>query len=300
MIWVCPQSGSAPVVRFIEDARKTLAVNMYYLSSKPILRAIAADVRRGVKTYVIVDAEPYRMSRATVSKEVARIRATGAQVHLAPARFEGRYRFDHAKYAVSHGEVLIGTANWDSSAFHHNREYLDKSTNPALVTALERVFRADWFNRPAGDRARAGAPTLIVSPGSEPALARLIEQRGPVEIETEELGDDPAIIRAIEAKKGEARIIFPMTLSQKDRDRVAQLQRAGVHVAFLPKKPVYLHAKMIVGETAGFVGSQNFSASSLNANREVGIILYSARARNALRRQFARDWHQADHLHQPT
>ncbi|SIR29452.1 MULTISPECIES: phospholipase D-like domain-containing protein [Acidiphilium] len=300
MISICPQSGPAPVIRFIEDARVTLGINVYYLASKPVLRAIKADVRRGVKTYVIVDGEPYGISRSLVSRELAHLRATGAHVHVAPKRFEGRYRFDHAKYAVSHGEVLIGSANWDASAFHHDRDYIDRTASPALVAALERIFRADWFNLPAGDQGRTSAPTLVVSPGAEPTLARVIDQSGHVDIEAEELGDDPPIIRAIEAKGPDARIIFPMTLSRSDRDRVAALQRHGVHVGFLPKHPVYLHAKMIVGSQAAFIGSQNFSRASLNANREIGIILYSGRDRAALRRQFEIDWHNAVHLHQPT
>ncbi len=300
MISICPQSGPAPVIRFLKDARVTLGINVYYLASKPVLQAITADVRRGVKTYVIVDGEPYGMSRTAVARELAHLRATGAHVHIAPNRFEGRYRFDHAKYAVSHGEVLIGSANWDWSAFHRDRDYIDSSANPALVAALERIFRADWYNKPAGARGRSGAPTLVVSPDAEPTLARVIDQPGQVDIETEELGDDPAIIQAIEAKGADARIIFPMTLSQADRDRVAQLQRHGVQVGFLPKHPVYLHAKMIVGPQAGFIGSQNFSRSSLNANREIGVILYSGRDRAALRRQFEIDWRKSDHLHQPT
>lgn len=300
MISICPQSGAAPVIRFLADARVTLGINVYYLASKPVLQAITADVRRGVKTYVIVDGKPYGMSQGRVARELAHLRATGAHVQVAPKRFEGRYRFDHAKYAVSHGEVLIGSANWDWSAFHHDRDYIDNSASPALVAALERIFRADWYDKPAGARGRGGAPALVVSPGAEPTLARVIDQPGQVDIETEELGDDPAIIRAIEAKGADARIIFPMTLSRSDRDRVAQLQRHGVQVGFMPKHPVYLHAKMIVGPQAGFIGSQNFSQSSLNANREIGVILYSGRDRAALRRQFATDWRKSDHLHQPT
>jgi Phosphatidylserine/phosphatidylglycerophosphate/cardiolipin synthases and related enzymes len=300
MISICPQSGPAPVIRFLDKARVTLGINVYYLTSKPVLQAIAADVHRGVKTYVIVDGKPYGIPRSAVIRELAHLRATGAHVHIAPKRFEGRYRFDHAKYAVSHGEVLIGSANWDWSAFHRDRDYIDRSENPALVAALERIFRADWYDRSAGDRGRSGAPTLVVSPGSEPTLARVIDQPGHVDIEAEELGDDPAIVRAIEAKGADARIIFPMTLSASDRDQVAALQRHGVQVGFLPKRPVYLHAKMIVGPEAGFIGSQNFSRTSLNANREIGIMLYSGPDRAALRRQFEIDWHDADHLHQPT
>ncbi len=49
---------------------------------------------------------------------------------------------------------------------------------------------------------------------------------------------------------------------------------------------------MICGETAGFIGSENFSKASLHDNREMGLTL-GGRDLGLLREQFARDWARA-------
>lgn len=55
----------------------------------------------------------------------------------------------------------------------------------------------------------------------------------------------------------------------------------------------YVHAKLIVTAHQTFVGSQNFSAWSLNANREVGLIpAASAVNRHALA-WFNAEWTKA-------
>lgn len=128
----------------------------------------------------------------------------------------------------------------------------------------------------------------------------LIDQPGPVEIETEELGDDRAVMQALEAKGVNARIICPSTLSDSDRSRVAALQRHGVQVRLLAVHPVYMHARIILGGEWTFVGSENFSEVSLATNREVGIILHSTAAKRQLHVQFEQDWQKATAPHQAT
>ena len=50
----------------------------------------------------------------------------------------------------------------------------------------------------------------------------------------------------------------------------------GVHVRVLSSSQVYIHAKVICVDCAGdvgtvFIGSENFSTSSLSYNRELGV-----------------------------
>lgn len=55
----------------------------------------------------------------------------------------------------------------------------------------------------------------------------------------------------------------------------AALTAAGVRVATYPDTSgvLYIHAKtMVIDGTTAFVGSQNFSTSSLDYNRELGVI----------------------------
>lgn len=293
-LFIEPGAGPAPIVRFIETARQPVDIEVYYLSSRTILRVIAADHERGIQVRVIVDARPYRMAHRLVTREIARLRSSGADVRTAPARFEGGYRFDHAKYAVSGSKALIGTANWDDSAFHRNREYLCTSGDPRLVQALHRVFMADWTDRRAGSMVRGLSRRLVLSPGAEPKLAAIVGQPGPVEIEGEELGDDPALLHAIARKGALARVLVPAKLTSTDRANVIRLRRAGVQVQLLPVRPIYLHAKMIVGGSYGFIGSENISRSSLDTNREVGVVMTAPASLASLRGEFRLDWRRAN------
>ena len=279
MLAIEPGAGSAPVARFIAQAHQPLDINMYLFTDRTLVAAVRATVARGVPVRILLDRRPYG---GRPRGEVRRLRATGAQVHFAPARFTshaGRYRFDHAKYMVSGSRAVIGTANLTWSAFHKNREYLWTARQPAVAAALRTVFRADWENRRAGPFPRR---LLVVSPGATPLLLRALDQPGPVCVESEEMGHDRPILAALRRKGAAAHVVLPVRLSGYDRRLALGLRRAGVPVRFLPTP--YIHAKLIVGDRFAFLGSENFSWTSLNRNREVGVILGQPDAHRLLQR----------------
>lgn len=294
MLYVLPQDGPAPIVRFIEAARGPLVINNYFLDSRPILAAISDAVRRGVGVEVILEPHPYRISRAMVIREYHEVEATGAKVLSAPPRFATGRTFDHAKYAVSANAVLIGTANWDWSGMHKNREYIYVSHNPMLVHAMQHVALADIHDQQAN--IPQGSPaSLVLSPGPRGSvvsdLASLINQSGPVGIETEELQPNNPLMQVMENKGSQLNIVLPNKLSSREEEAVSELRSAGVHVETLASP--YMHAKMIIGEKAGFIGSQNFSFTSLNENREVGVILTGRESLQVLSNEFAADYNAA-------
>ncbi len=103
-LYVEPQAGPAPIVQVIQQAHRMVDLEVYYLSDRPILRALAAAKRRGVDVRVIVEGKPYGMKPWQVRKEEKAIEATGATLHLAPYRFTSqgdRYAFMHAKYVCN-------------------------------------------------------------------------------------------------------------------------------------------------------------------------------------------------------
>ncbi|MBU2755253.1 GTP-binding protein [Acidithiobacillus sp. CV18-2] len=291
MLYIEPSDGPAPIVQVIDQARHSVDLNVYYLSSRPIMAALKAARARGVDVRVILDGKPYGMKPWQVSKEFRTVAALGVQVHQAPARFEAPYVYDHAKYVCNGHECEIGTANFDWSAFHRNREYLYVTKNPAVVTAAQDVFAADWNNR----RAPASAHrVLVLSPGTSAAqLLQVINQPGPIDVESEELGPYQPILNALAAKGKDLRLILPASINEQDKRDVAFLQSHGCHVRLLPKKPIYMHAKMIVGQRLAFVGSENFTQTSLENNREMGLILGGSDLAK-LKAQFDRDWTKAD------
>lgn len=294
MLYIEPYAGQKPIVQVISSARREVNLNVYYLSSRPILHALRDARARGVVVQVILDEHPYGMKPWMIRKEVRAVQATGAALQWAPPRFEaspGRYVFDHAKYVCNGHECEIGTANFDWSAFHRNREYLDVTRNPNIVRAANAVFAADWTNQ------RAPVWThriLVLSPGTSAGqMLAVIHQPGTVEIESEEMGDDQEMLGAIAAKGAQAWVILPASISAQDRRNVAFLERHEVHVRLMPKRPVYLHAKTEISSRYAFVGSENYSTSSLEENREMGLILTNPSDISRLQAQFARDWKAA-------
>jgi cardiolipin synthase len=290
MLYVEPNATVAPVVAFIEAAETQLLINNYYIDDAHILQAISGDVHRGVKVCVVVAGNPYRLSQ-NVSREAAALQQAGAVVKFAPSQFEsawGHRSFDHAKYAVAANEALIGTANWDRSAFSRNREYIYISSDPVLLQSLTSIFAADFNGSEAADMSSID-PDLVISPGSESQLAAAIRQPGAVGVETEELGTDRGILEALEAKGADADVII---LTKGARARVlGALQDAGVNVRILDEP--YMHAKMVVGQQVGFIGSENFTVTSLDYNREIGILLYDQSELQTLLAVFQQDWASA-------
>ena len=70
-----------------------------------------------------------------------------------------------------------------------------------------------------------------------------------------------------------------------------QLARGGVEVRFLDH--VYVHAKLVVADGSQlFVGSQNWTATSLDANRELGIVVSEPVLVVRAGAVFAADWAQ--------
>ncbi|MGE0048013.1 MAG: phospholipase D-like domain-containing protein [Acidithiobacillus sp.] len=290
MLYVEPQAGPASVLQVIDSARHQVSVGVYYLSDRSILRALEKAKRRGVEVRVIIEGKPYDMRPWQVKKEERRIESTGAQLHLAPYRFTSHgdhYAFYHAKYVCSGHECEIGTANLDWSAFHKNREYLYVTHNPSVVQAANAVFNADWNNRRAPDFAHRA---LVLSPGtSADQLLQVINQPGPIDIESEELGPYAPILDALAAKGANLRLILPSSINEEDQRDVAFLRAHGCQVRLLPVKPIYMHAKMIVGNSMAFIGSENFTQTSLEANREMGLLLNGSNL-GKLRAQFNADW----------
>lgn len=295
MLFVEPNAGPSPIIQVIDSAHRELDIGVYYLDDRKVLAAVRYAVRRGVNVRIMAEPKPYGMKPWQVQKEVREIAATGAQWKAAPYRFTSHgdvYSFFHCKYCVNGHEAEVGTSNFDWSGLGgRNREYLYTTTNATVVRAVQAVFNADW------NRQHAPAWThrvLVLSPGtSAPQLLQVIDQPGPIDVESEELGPYRPVLDALAAKGKDLRMILPTSINAKDQQDVAFLRRHGCRVRLIPVKPIYMHAKMIVGRSLAFIGSENFTQTSLEDNREMGLVLNGDDI-TKLQAQFNRDWQMAD------
>lgn len=292
-LYIEPHAGIAPLLQIVEQAHREVDIGVYLLTDKRLLAALRAARARGVNVRIIIEGKPFGMSASQVRREEAAIANTGAAWKMAPYRFTSHgkdYAFYHAKNACNGHVCEIGSANFDWSAFHKNREYLYVTNNRLVVKSAHAVFNADWTNQRAPAYAHQ---ILVLSPGTSAAqLLRVINQPGPIDIESEEMGPYQPTLDAIAAKGKLARVILPSSINAEDQRDVAFLRSHGVQVRLLPVKPIYMHAKMLVGKTLAFVGSTNFTQTSLESNREMGLIL-GGRDIPVLQAQFNRDWEKA-------
>lgn len=271
-----PSAGAAPYINAIRSAKRTVDVNSYLLSDSSVISALKADAARGVVVHVIVAGNPYGDSSAP-SAEMAAFKGSKAVLRDAPRRFEGRYVFDHAKYLVvdpglKDETAILGSSNLTYSGLGGGDRDYDWETNQAsVVSGLAKVFAADWNG---SGNPSVGAP-LVTSPGSEPALVSLINSsKHTLEIETEEFGYVSGIQSAIRSalRRGvKVEIVVPSSISSYDLGNVESLVKDGAKAVRVSSP--YIHAKLIVSDGQAFIGSQNFSNSSLDDNREAGIIL---------------------------
>ncbi len=289
-IYVEPRDGVKPVLQIINKARHFVYINSYLLDDSRILEAIGNAVDRKLDVRLMVDGRPYGINGDDgTHAEIDDLKNTGAMVKIAPERFEKPNVFDHAKYMVTDKYSEIGTPNFTEAGFSKNREYLMVTGNRKIRSGLKKIFLSDFKEKFAGNMPRK---YLVVSPGSEPVLKDFISKEKRIVIETEEMGDDVETLQALIDKGKKARIIVPDTVSSSDASNLERLKKHGVRVRYMPANKLYMHAKMIAGNRA-FIGSENFTKSSLNKNREIGIILNSFFAVSKLKNSFSSDWHRA-------
>ena len=103
---------------------------------------------------------------------------------------------------------------------------------------------------------------------------------------------DPEVMRAIEdaTRRGvRVRLIMSGQPNDDNGKQRAELAKAGVQVRLLNR--LYVHAKMVLvdGQQA-FVGSENFTATSLDQNREVGIVVDDPAVLARIEKTFAADF----------
>ena len=86
-----------------------------------------------------------------------------------------------------------------------------------------------------------------------------------------------------------------MTLDVGWLSAVSALSAAGVHIrTFDAKASTYIHAKAIVADgKLAFIGSENFSDGSLDANRELGLLFSKSDVVAQLEAVFRSDWQNA-------
>jgi phosphatidylserine/phosphatidylglycerophosphate/cardiolipin synthase-like enzyme len=207
------------------------------------------------------------------------------------------FEYTHQKTLLVDGSTaVIMTANLTSEYYSTSRDFLVVDTKPADLAAIAQVFNADFAHRPVhpGD-----GRDLVWSPtDSQAQLLGLIDgARKSLRIYSEEMGDttiEDALIKA--AHRGvDVRVCAENSGGEYDSD-FSRLTAGGVHISYYSSSTgFYIHGKVIEADYGTsharvFIGSENFSSTSLNRNRELGLITANQKAMSSIASTFAADY----------
>ena len=283
-----PRDGIAPVLSAVEGARHQVDMVMYEDSDQQFDVALAADERRGVAVRVLLDSGSYGEGSSQNQAAYNYLKSQGVPVRWTPSYFA----LTHQKTVIVDGRAYILTFNLTPQYYASSRDFGVVDTIPADDQAIEMTFGADWN---AQQITAPDGADLVWSPGSEDTLVNLIKSAtGWLDVYNEEM-DSPAIESALEADAHRGvDVRVTMTADPAWDNAFAELTAAGVHVhTYAANATLYIHAKMILTPARAFLGSQNFSDTSMDKNRELGLIASDATIRASLSRTFDTDYADA-------
>ena len=262
-----PEAGPAAVLDLISAARVSLSMEMYLLTDARAIAALVARAAAGCDVRVILDPAPYQDAGAN-QPAYDQLAAAGAVVRWSSSR----YAYTHAKaFTVDHARLVVLTLNLTGDGLGSNREYVALDDDPSDVAAAEAIFAADALGATTG----APAGRLVTSPeSSRPTLLTLIDAaQASLALETEELTDGVMVEALLAARaRGVALTLAWPGPAAGAGSAFTRLVAAGATVRAVTAPPI--HGKVVVADDRTlYIGSVNLSTTSLDDNRELGLLL---------------------------
>lgn len=281
-IFIEPGDGRAPLLDEIEAARQSIDLEVYIITDDPILQALEEAHRRGVTVRVILEEHPFG-GDGRQPDIFARLQDAGIEVRWGNPTF----RFSHIKMMVVDDDVaVIMNQNLTASAFTANRDFSVITNQPDAVRTAVAIFAADWERGPEPD-----PEPLVVSPTNarQKLLGLVANATTSLDLYAEVLRDPELLDALIAAEERDVQVRIIISPSAEFAAERKALTAAGVEIRLL--NALYVHAKMIMADRKrAYLGSQNLSATSLDLNREVGIIVTDPVSLSRLSRTFDLDF----------
>jgi phosphatidylserine/phosphatidylglycerophosphate/cardiolipin synthase-like enzyme len=276
------------IYSFINSATKSLNMTMYELSDTTAVNDLIARKKAGVTVRVILD----QAEKSTNQAAFDALQAGGVGVVWSSPTFA----YTHQKtITVDDRESLILTGNLTSSYYSTSRDYGVFDTDSMDVAAVTAVFNADYTHSsvtPSDGDSLLWSPTTAQSR----VLSVIDGATKTLDVEGEEFSDT-TIVNAIvaRAKAGVAVRVMVESPSSYTSEIQKVVAAGGKVVGYSSSTGLYIHAKAVIAD-AGLsdqtveVGSMNYTAGSLENNRELGTILHDGSDCSLIETQFSSDF----------
>jgi len=290
-----PSAGFSPVYNLINHARHSIDVTMYEFSDGTAENDLAAAAARGVHVRVVLDQREESLNSGAYHF----LTSHGVKVVWSWSKYE----YTHQKTVVVDGtDAVIMTANLTSNYYVTSRDFLVVDSNRADIAAISAVFDADFDHTSVTP---SDGADLVWSPtdSQDKLLALINGATTSLRIYSEEMGDtsvEDALINA--AKRGVDVQVCGENEDGEYNSAYSRLADAGVHISYYSSSTgFYIHGKVIEADYGTshakmFIGSENFSSTSLDRNRELGLIFSGPAVLSAMASTFAADFQRGQHV----
>ncbi len=277
-----PEAGEQPYLDALQTAHTKIRVEIYEMGYGGILDALTAAAQAGIDVEIIFDKSEISVNQ----KYYDQLAAAGAHCAWSSPQFT----YQHAKFFVVDDTVaVISTGNFSKQySIDLERNFVATDRDPADLADLIALFDADW----AGTTPAMACTRMVISPiNARPDILEVINgAQQTLTIESMQFAD--ATVRAAVRARVQAGVAVRAMIADAgwvsaNTDAAAFLKGLGVEVKWIP----HLHTKVLVADgTLAYLGSENLSATSLDHNREVGVIVIDQSSLQPLEDTFEKDW----------
>jgi phosphatidylserine/phosphatidylglycerophosphate/cardiolipin synthase-like enzyme len=246
------QERKAAVLGVIRSARRSLKLTIFRCSDFQVLQELARARQRGVRIQVLFTREAKGWRKQLTLLRVL-VQSLGAEIRS----YRSAIKY-HAKYVVADDVVaLISTSNLTRECFDFTCDFSLMTRDPEVVAGLVALFDRDWKG-PRKARPRGLGKRLVVGPGA--ARKQILEL----------FQSARHSIRVIDHKLSDPEVLDLFKRKQSEGIDVTVLGRGAV-----PGLRSHGRLFLIDGNTA-VVGSLSLTSRSLDARREVAIMVRDA------------------------
>ncbi|MCL5037962.1 MAG: phospholipase D-like domain-containing protein [Chloroflexi bacterium] len=284
-IVVMREGGLKALCDAIDGAKENIDIKIYIITTtqKEVMDSLKGALKRGVNVRLMVEDDPFYWKHQPNPSQTAidELVKAGAGYKPDNPKFSTNKVTHEKTITIDSKEALILTGNLGASTFNKN---LDIGAivvkNPDVVGQVKQVFNSDWDRTDLPEMKDVG---LVVSP--ENARAKLTQAiqgaKSDIHILQQSITDKEMLgVISDQIKKGvktEVLLTDP-AIAQNNMQPAAFLATHGAKVRYL--ETPYIHAKAMSIDQEdktktndiSFIGSQNFSFSALQRNREMGYI----------------------------
>ena len=270
---VQPGDGISELVKGIDRAKKSVAILIFRFDRAEIERALENAAKRGVLVHALI-AYTNRGGENRLRQLETRLLAAGVTV----ARTSNDLVRYHGKMMIIDRRILFLFAfNFTKLDIEHSRTFAVITKNSKLVQEAGKLFEADTKRQPY----TPSLATFVVSPlNARKELSSFLKAARKELLIYDPIISDPAMIRLLE-ERGKAGVEIKI---------IGKLTRKSSTMKVC-SPPIRLHTRTIVRDQQQvFIGSQSLRKPELDARREVGIIFRDPKVVSRLTKTFEDDW----------